>query len=71
MVVCHCRAVNDALVRLCLDRDDLTVDDVTARCGAGGHCGGCRETIQALLDERRRRPLALAVTGASYSPNAR
>lgn len=28
-----------------------TVDDVVARCGAGGRCGGCRPLVAELLAE--------------------
>ena len=66
MVVCHCTAINDVRIRLHLD-EDITVDEVTARCGAGSRCGGCRETIQALIDEHRGR---LVTIGASYSCDA-
>ncbi|MBK6310921.1 MAG: (2Fe-2S)-binding protein [Candidatus Microthrix sp.] len=53
MVVCHCLALNDRTIReLCTD-GPVTVDDVVAQCGAGGRCGGCRPTIEALLAEHQ------------------
>jgi len=58
MVVCHCLHINDRVIDA-LDVDpDATVDDVTAACGAGGRCGGCRDTIALLL----RRARATAAT---------
>lgn len=60
MVVCHCRAVNDAAIRALLD-DTSTVDDVIASCGAGGRCGGCVPTIEALL-EAHQSPHLTTVT---------
>jgi bacterioferritin-associated ferredoxin len=51
MVVCHCRAVNDATIRSEIERGALTADDVADRCGAGSKCGGCRVTIDELVDE--------------------
>ena len=55
MVVCHCEAVNDAAIHAAIDSgggavDELTIDDIVARCGAGGHCGGCHDTIRGILE---------------------
>ncbi|MCB0996725.1 MAG: (2Fe-2S)-binding protein [Acidimicrobiales bacterium] len=53
MVVCHCEALNDEAIRLLLVESSLTVDDIAASCGAGAQCGGCRDSIQAVLDAYR------------------
>lgn len=58
MVVCHCERVNDRTIRQLIDDAALSIDDVIAGCGAGGRCGGCRSTIERLLDD------ALVRTGA-------
>ncbi len=58
MIVCHCLAVNDRLIEAVAAGESLTVEDVIERCGAGARCGGCRESIQQVLDEARRRPAA-------------
>jgi bacterioferritin-associated ferredoxin len=50
MVVCHCELVNDRTIREILSGDVMTVEQVTQRCGAGGRCGGCHESIERLLD---------------------
>ena len=51
MLVCHCFAVNDRLVREAVADGARTVDDIVARCGAGGRCGGCRPMVAELLAE--------------------
>ena len=64
MIVCHCLAVNDRLIEAVGAGESLTVEDVIERCGAGARCGGCRESIQRVLDEARQRPSAsLSLTG--------
>lgn len=53
MVVCHCLRVNDrAIARLSKD-PAVTADDITRQCGAGGQCGACRPTIDAILEAAR------------------
>lgn len=54
MVVCHCKAVNDASINELLTGGQLTVDDIAERCGAGTDCGGCLETIEHLLGAAER-----------------
>jgi len=51
MVVCHCSAVNDRQIRAEILAGALDVDDVAARCDAGGRCGGCQPIIEALIAE--------------------
>ena len=50
MVVCHCERVNDRTIRKLIRDAEITIDDVIAQCGAGGRCGGCRASIEQLLD---------------------
>jgi bacterioferritin-associated ferredoxin len=50
MVVCHCKAVSDRTVDAAIASGARTVDEITARCHAGGGCGGCHRTLSALLD---------------------
>ncbi len=65
MIVCHCLAINDRLIEAVAEGESITVDDVIARCGAGARCGGCRETIQQVLDEARgRRDASVSLTVA-------
>lgn len=65
MIVCHCLAINDRLIEAVTAGEPLTVEDVIERCGAGARCGGCRESIQQVLDEaRQRRTPSLSVSAA-------
>lgn len=50
MLVCHCHAVCDETIRQEIGAGALSPDDLAARCGAGARCGGCHETIEALLE---------------------
>ena len=52
MLVCHCRAVNDRVVRDLIDLGASDVVDIGRRCGAGTGCGGCRSVLDELLHER-------------------
>lgn len=49
MLVCHCAAVNDATINQAVAAGAATVADITARCGAGGGCGGCHPVLCRLL----------------------
>lgn len=49
MVVCHCRAVSDRIIRQAAERGAADVEEIASRCGAGSVCGGCRPTIEMLL----------------------
>ena len=61
MVVCHCRAVNDRRLRTVIDAGATSPEEIARRCGAGGSCGGCRPTIESLIEEQRgARASALA-----------
>ena len=53
MVVCHCERVNDRTIRKLIRDPEMTIDDVIAGCGAGGRCGGCRDSIEQLLEATR------------------
>jgi bacterioferritin-associated ferredoxin len=50
LVICHCERVNDRTIRKLIRDAEVTIDDVIATCGAGGRCGGCRASIEQLLD---------------------
>jgi bacterioferritin-associated ferredoxin len=68
MVVCHCEAVNDAAIHAAVAVgggaiDEITIDDVVARCGAGGHCGGCHDTIRSILERLATEPRETSLGG--------
>jgi bacterioferritin-associated ferredoxin len=50
MYVCHCEGVTDRTVDAAISSGARCVADVTARCGAGGGCGSCHDTLAALLE---------------------
>lgn len=49
MIVCSCRAVSDRVVHGAILSGATGPDDVTERCGAGGDCGSCLATVEAML----------------------
>ena len=51
VLVCHCRVISDRAVRAAASAGATSVHEVAAVCGAGGECGGCHPTIEALLAE--------------------
>ena len=55
MLVCHCLRVFDRTIRECVRAGACTADAVSERCGAGTGCGGCRESIEAIV-EREAAP---------------
>ena len=59
MVVCHCEAVNDRVIRATLDAGSMSLPDIAAACGAGSQCGGCVDTIRSLLHERDETAVAV------------
>jgi bacterioferritin-associated ferredoxin len=50
MVVCHCKAVSDLTVNAAIASGARSVSEVTARCTAGGGCGGCHALLQSLIE---------------------
>ena len=49
MVICHCKAVSDRTVDAAIASGASSVEEITARCTAGGGCGGCHSLLEALL----------------------
>ena len=68
MVVCHCLRINDRTISQLASHEAVTVDDVTRHCGAGGHCGGCRQTIRSVLDRAALSPRSPSDARAIGSP---
>ena len=50
MLVCHCLRVFDRTIRQCVRDGAASPAAVTAACGAGSRCGGCRASIEAIVD---------------------
>jgi bacterioferritin-associated ferredoxin len=49
VIVCHCQAVSDRVVRATILDGATDLIEVAERCGAGSECGGCRMRIERLL----------------------
>ncbi|MCZ6807231.1 MAG: (2Fe-2S)-binding protein [Deltaproteobacteria bacterium] len=52
MLVCHCHAVNDTMIRRCVADGARSGNEVREACGAGGACGGCRPAIDRLIESQ-------------------
>jgi bacterioferritin-associated ferredoxin len=50
VLVCHCLRVFDGEIRECVRTGARSVDDVSDRCGAGSACGGCRDSIETIVE---------------------
>jgi len=59
MIVCLCRRIPDRVIADVILSGASTVEDVSARCGAGTDCGCCRATISRLC-------AAAATMGSTY-----
>jgi bacterioferritin-associated ferredoxin len=64
MVICHCEVVSDRTVDAAIASGARSVDDITARCHAGGGCGGCHHMLQALLDATLPEAASLSTSAA-------
>jgi bacterioferritin-associated ferredoxin len=66
MIVCHCRRVNDRMIRAAIRDGAETEEAVADACGAGSCCGGCVPAVTELLDEEcgKRRRLRVLTTAA-------
>ena len=52
VIVCHCFGVSDRRIHAEAGLGANDLDDITARCGAGGDCGGCADLIEDILEIR-------------------
>jgi len=55
MYVCVCHAVTSTEVEAAIDAGAASVNEVTRACRAGGDCGACHATIDALVHARCER----------------
>ena len=51
MVVCLCSGISDREVRRLIREGAGSRSDVESACGAGGGCGGCHPSLDAVIDE--------------------
>jgi bacterioferritin-associated ferredoxin len=54
MMVCHCAAVSDHELVAAIEDGADSVQALALRCGAASQCGGCRPTVEQLLQCRSR-----------------
>jgi bacterioferritin-associated ferredoxin len=50
MIVCHCRAVSDRVLREAIQRGHSSVEAVVEYTGAGSCCGGCLASVHEVVD---------------------
>jgi bacterioferritin-associated ferredoxin len=55
MIVCHCRAVSDRVLRESIQNGAADVSAVMAETGAGTCCGGCLVAVQELVAEGQQK----------------
>jgi NAD(P)H-nitrite reductase large subunit len=70
VIVCHCALVSDGELLAAIEDGATSLDELTERCGAAQHCGGCRSAVARLLESpthaliRSRATRHRAVVGA-------
>jgi bacterioferritin-associated ferredoxin len=52
MLVCHCKGLSQREIERAICAGAGTLREVARHCGAGSVCGGCRPTIDELLESR-------------------
>ena len=58
MIVCLCKAVGSKTIERLIEEGACSVECIGKACGAGTDCGGCRGTLDDMLDEAAERRLA-------------
>lgn len=61
MLVCHCRGISDRQIRRAVESGCASTREVARETGASMRCGGCRSTVDAVVNE------ALAEEGSRSS----
>ena len=59
MIVCHCRAVTDRVIRNALRNGARTRNDVVSQCAANMNCGGCAPAIDEIIEAEAQRESGL------------
>lgn len=52
MIVCLCAGSSERDIERALESGALSLSEIGDTCGAGRDCGGCRSSLQALLERR-------------------
>ena len=74
MLVCHCRAVCDRVIRQCVRAGTTSLEEIGDACGAGTKCGGCHDAILDIIDDVAAEPAHLVTEvppPAAHSPGLR
>jgi NAD(P)H-nitrite reductase large subunit len=50
MIVCHCALVTQGELLAAIEDGATSLDELTSRCGASMHCGGCRPAVARILE---------------------
>ena len=58
MIVCHCRALSDRVIRDVIQRGAHSPREVALACHAGRTCGGCIPVVRELIDREKSRATA-------------
>ncbi len=59
MRICHCKLVNDRMIREAIVGGARTVAQVGRACGAATGCGGCAPAVSELIEQRRTEQVRL------------
>jgi bacterioferritin-associated ferredoxin len=55
MIVCHCRALSDRVIRDVIRRGAHSPREVALACHAGRRCGGCVPVVRELIASETSR----------------
>jgi bacterioferritin-associated ferredoxin len=65
VIVCHCKAVTDRVIRKAVRNGARTRNDVVAACAANMRCGGCAPAIDEIIEAESERESNLGFTAMS------
>jgi bacterioferritin-associated ferredoxin len=54
-IICHCEAVKERTIVDSIQRGASSVCEVADLCGAASQCGGCWESVEALVHRHSTR----------------
>ncbi len=65
VIVCHCKAVTDRVIRKAVRNGARTRNDVVAACAANMSCGGCAPAIDEIIESESNRDGAIGFNGVT------
>ena len=72
MLVCHCRAVCDRVIRQCVRAGTTSLEGIGDCTGAGTGCGGCHDAILDIVEGETQPEIVAAMPAtAPSSPGLR